>query len=167
MPLCIPFFWAGSGFIDSFLIHRILQILWDVISQIRLYKRLLLRPWNIAFSIFPEFYILVEVNHQVVCNHMERPIWQTIDVCSQQPERTWDLPVAIGVFVAGGTRGPQALRPWRSPSKRYLEGSWSYPEKEFRDRHNTTDEQYKQESLLKWKYTPKMWEWVSSKESAA
>lgn len=43
--------WVGSGFINSFLMNRIWQILWNVNFQIRLYKRLWLLPRGICFSV--------------------------------------------------------------------------------------------------------------------
>lgn len=43
--------WVGSGFINSFLVNRIWQILWNINFQIRLYKRLWLLPRGISFSV--------------------------------------------------------------------------------------------------------------------
>lgn len=77
--------------------------------------------------------------------------------------RFWLLPDGLGRIWD--------LQPQHSPSKRchwrllVPPTTTTNNKKEFKDRHNTVWEQCKQESLKKGKYSPKMWELVSSKES--
>lgn len=67
-------------------------------------------------------------------------------------------------WVNWGDLGSWGLNP--THPKGIIRVSWYCQKKEFKDRQNTAEEQCKQEILLKWKYTRKMWEWVSSRSCA-